>query len=274
LLTSVLAFAVKISTAPLLVFAVLVGWFYRKAAGAALWKSSLVAGAILGLWMTRGLMLSGCAIYPITQSCIVGLPWAVPISQVKFDYVGIRSWARAIGRLDYAAVMADWKWVQPWLSRSWQNLSAMLFVVGTTLGCIGGVIRAHTSRAVMAALAGIWICLAYWFISAPDIRFGSGYLAAAGILGLSFACVAQFEKADVARRLTLEGASVAILMGAIGLAKTGNTWQIMDRPSFVSIAAPGGKSIAVPQKSDQCWDHSLPCTPYIDPEALKRIRWR
>jgi hypothetical protein len=65
-----------------------------------------------------------------------------------------------------------------------------------------------------------------------------------------------------------------MLIGAAGLKKFGNKWSIKNPPAFVTMTAPGGKSIWVPQVVDQCWDHQLPCTPYFNSEALQRIRWR
>lgn len=130
----------------------------------------------------------------------------------------------------------------------------------------------------MAAFAGLCFCLAYWFLSAPDVRFGSGYLAAAGILGLSMACAAYFTDTDPMQRLILHAVAVSVLLGTAGLVQSGNTWTIKDRPAFTMRTAPGGKSIWVTQAghggSDQCWDHPLPCAPYFEPEKLKRVRWR
>jgi hypothetical protein len=133
------------------------------------------------------------------------------------------------------------------------------------------------NRRVTAALAGICLCLAYWFWSAPDVRFGSGYLTAAGILGFSIACAAYFPDTDLVPRLTLDAVAVSLLLGIAALAQSGNTWTIKNRTSFALQTAPGGKSIWVPYGNIEgmhCWDHSLPCSPTFDPEKLKRVRWR
>jgi hypothetical protein len=31
--------------------------------------------------------------------------------------------------------------------------------------------------------------------------------------------------------------------------------------------------IWVPQYGERCWDHPLPCTPYVHPETWRRVRW-
>ena len=277
LLVGALALTVKLSAAPLFLLALLVAWYHRKTADVPLLKPAAVVTVWLGLWMARDVVLSGCAVYPLPQSCF-DLPWAVPRAQVAAEMVAIKSWAMAPGRLDYAKVVSDWTWLGSWSLRTWQNWSAQLFLLGGIAGCVSGLAGARVKRQVMAAFAGLCFCLAYWFWSAPDGRFGSGYLAAAGILGLSIACTAFCNDTDLGRRLVLEAVAVSVLLGTAGLVQSGNTWTIKDRPAAVMRIAPGGKSIWVLQAdhggSDQCWDHPLPCTPYFEPEKLKRVRWR
>src|SRR5207248_1575859 len=109
-----------------------------------------------------------------------GLPWAVSRAQAEMETLSIRSWARAPWRFDYARVMADWAWLRQWGLPAWQSGSVRLLVFGGIAGCVSVFAGARVSRIVMTALAGICACLAYWFWSAPDVRFGSGYMAAAG----------------------------------------------------------------------------------------------
>jgi hypothetical protein len=276
-LTGALALTVKLSAAPLFPLALLAAWYYRKSVGPSLWKTAAFAAAFLGLWMARGVVVSGCAAYPLPQSCSFDLPWAVSRSQAVFERVSIKSWGMAPGRLDYAKVMADWKWLGPWAVRTWQDFSALLFLAGAIAGCAAALAGARANRLAMAIFGGLGLCLAYWFFTAPNVRFGGGYLATAGILGLSVACTFYFPGIDVMRRLILEAVALSALLGSLGFARYGNTWTIKDRPAVVMRTAPGGKPdwvIRIPVASDQCWDWQLPCTPYFYPEMLKRVRWR
>jgi hypothetical protein len=277
LLTAAFAVTVKLSAAPLMILALFIVWLRRKATDVRLFRAMGVVGVLIGLWMLRGLLLSGCAVYPLPQSCIAKLPWAVSRAQAAYELLGIKSWARTPQRIDYDNVMGNWTWVLAWAGRSLQNWSARLLLIGGIAGCLCVILGARVSRSMVAAAGALCVCLAYWFFSAPDVRFGSGYLAAAGILGFSIACAAyftHFQSTDFVRRLTIEAIVVSMLIGAAGLKKFGNTWSYKDPPAFVLMTAPGGKSIWVPQIVDQCWDHQLPCTPYFHPEALQRVRWR
>jgi hypothetical protein len=268
------ALTMKLSTAPLLVLAIVAVWLYRRTPEVRLAGPLALAGILLGVWMLRGLMLSGCAVYPVPQSCI-GLPWTVSRAQAAAELLGIRSWARVPGRIDHWNVMASgWSWVGPWIVRTLQALSTRLFVCGGVLGGAALLAGARADRLVKITLAGLGMCLLYWFSTAPDVRFGSGYLAVAGILGLSIACAAYFGGADFIGRLTIEAIAVAILIGAAALTREGNTWSIENPPAYRAMMAPGGRWIWMPQGIDQCWDHQLPCSPYFHPDALKRVRWR
>ena len=275
LLIAVLALTVKLSAAPLLPLALLVLWFYRKAPDVQLLKPALFAGVFLGSWMARGMLLSGCAMYPFPQSCRFNLPWAVSRAQIRTDVLAIRSWARIRGRFDFQAVVDNWDWLTyAWVRRSWEDWSARLFAIGGSIGAIAILGRTRVNRVALSCGAALCLCVAYWFISAPDVRFGSGYLDAFGILGLSFACATLFQGDELVQRLTVKAMLVASLLGAGRTMQASNTWKITDRPPFTTKIAPGGKPIAVPLKGDQCWDHPLPCTPYFHPEDLKRVRWR
>jgi hypothetical protein len=278
LLAGALALTVKLSAAPLFLMALPAAWFHRKTAGVPLLKPLAAALFFLLLWMARGVVLSGCAAYPLPQSCAFDLPWSVSRFQAQYEAMSIRSWARAPHRFDPAKVMADWKWLGPWAARTWQTFSAQVFLAGVLAGCAAVLAGARVSRMAAAVFAGLCLCLAYWFWSAPDVRFGSGYLAVAGLLGMSAACAVCFPDAGVLRRLILEATALSALVGVVGLAQSGNSWTVKDRPAFVMKTAPGGKPISVTagdrEGSDQCWDRPLPCTPYFNPESLKRVRWR
>jgi len=277
LLSAALALTVKLSAAPLLALALAAAWLHRRGEGPSPLRPLAAAAVLLGLWMARGIALSGCAAYPLAQSCL-DLPWAVSRSQAALELVGTKAWARAAGRLDYLNVMADWTWLGPWAVHTLRNWSCRLFLFGGLAGVAALLAGARTSRRAMAFLAGLGLCLAYWFWSAPDARFGSGYLAVAGLLGLSLACTVLFPPSDLLRRLVPEALVLSALLGAASLAHFGNTWAIESRPAFEMRAAPGGKPISVTgadtQGSDQCWDRPVPCTPYFDSEKLKRVRWR
>ena len=136
LLTAAFAVTVKLSAAPLLILTLGMLWLQRKAADLRLLAPIAVAVALLGVWLIRGIVLSGCAVYPVPQTCAAQLPWAVSRDRVAYELLGIKSWARTPHRYDYDNVMGNWGWAQGWAVRSWDDWSARLLVAGTILGAL------------------------------------------------------------------------------------------------------------------------------------------
>lgn len=272
-LVATFALTVKLSTAPLLPLSLALCWFYRKTDNVDALRTLRAAGVFLVFWMARGVVLSGCAVYPVPGSCDFSLPWAVSRTQASFDVLTIKVWARSHS-LEFEKVMADWNWLGGLLMRSLDMWYTQFFVIGALVGCIALPTRARENRAAIGCLAALCVCLVYWFFTAPDVRFASGYLVAFGLIGFSVACAAAFSEANVAQRLVVEFILVSALYGMASLVHFGNSWTIGERPVYATKVAPGGKLIAVPVKGDQCWDHALPCTPNFRPEDLKRVHWR
>lgn len=264
-------------------------WFNRKI----YIRCASVAVLLCGIWMVRGVILSGYPLYP-SGALAVSVEWKTPnqFRQSEFDMV--RTWARA-ATLD-KAVLTD---TSLWLPRWWEtrfykqyNLHHFILkpvlLVGLTLLGIGVCFRKKSRGVAFAAFA--WFCLhlvaiIYWFKMAPDIRFAGCivWILAAGFASLVFAAGT--------RRVT---APLIILLGAASFACS---WDVMlpylnfDRMSTMQKFSLGGNdgvyirnkarrgyyfwarnaskplvlksgetiNYRLPQ-SDQIWDAPLPCT--------------
>ena len=82
------------------------GWFHRKEGVVGATRVCTFAAAVLAVWMLHGIMLSGCAVYPVHQTCFSWLPWAVSPQQVDDQMMAIRSWARLQGEINFEHVLA------------------------------------------------------------------------------------------------------------------------------------------------------------------------
>lgn len=117
----------------------------------------------------------------------------------------------------------------------------------------------------------------YWFMSAPDLRFGAAFfwiwmgLGGAFLLGRAKSMlVLGFGLAARTLVLSLFSMSLSFLP-----AKPGSVWRIGQSSSreLVSQAFPGESSgilLYTPVRGDQCGDAPLPCTPY--PREVLRLR--
>jgi hypothetical protein len=277
-LSAVLAVTVKVSAAPLLLPTAALVWIQRKNLPVAFaWRFASISSLVLALWMLRSIALSGCAIYPVEQTRIAALPWAVSGHQVRSESDWIRSWAREPHELP-SKVLKDQRWLPRWFSRMRHDSSIRLLMVLAPLGLIAALLRrnfrgeqAHCLLVITIGLVG---CLMFWFSTAPDPRFGRGFILAASLLGGSIAldaCFNQTRFAVYAPTILLAGMAT---LSVRGLWRVKNDYlYTVPEVSTYQLLAPNGTRIFVPKGGDRCFYHPLPCTPYFDSAALMRIRW-
>lgn len=278
LLSAVLAVLTKVSMLPLLALTAVLFWIHRRERplGVAV---GLFAAVALGAWMLRGIWLSGCAVYPIQQTCLSDLAWARPPAGLQEEQLAIRAWARAPDQWNFAGILSDWQWFWPWATVAWRKRLVQLMTAGILLGLVARLTGArkvrHSHDDLTVLAAGLAVSMGFWFWSAPDLRFGQGFIVAAGLLGWSFAASVWLTHA----RWHSYGTYFLVLL--MVLSGVRNLWQL-DEQSFVAtipavnvyqFKAGEDMRIWVPRIGDRCWEHELPCSPYLDRAALARVRW-
>jgi hypothetical protein len=277
-LSAALAVVVKLSAAPLMLPTIALAWIHRKHLPApSAWRVAAAAGSVFVLWMLRSIALSGCALYTVYRTCISALPWAMSEHQVSAESISIRSWARHPWELDFAQVVKDWAWVPRWFSGARHNHAIILLFIFVPLGLIAALIRRNfhgkPAQSLFVIAGGLVGCLLFWFVSAPDTRFGEGFILAAALVGGSVAFAACFDQPRIAVYMP------AVLIAGMALASIDGLWRVKsdyfyENPEAATYQLRSDKiRIFVPKIRDQCWDHELPCTPYFDQTALTRIRW-
>ena len=194
----------------------------------------------------------------------------------------IRSWARHPGEGNFAKVLSDNSWFPRWLSNARRDLYLRLLIVFAPLGLIAALVQRYFRRQpadlpVLIAAAGLTVCLLFWFLSAPDTRFGQGYILAAAILGGAVtlaACFGQPRLVSYAPILLAAALGIFVLSagyyGRIQIDYLG--WVLPDAPAY-EYKDNRGYRIFVPKGGNQCWTHPIPCTPYYDFSALQKVGW-
>jgi hypothetical protein len=113
--------------------------------------------------------------------------------------------------------------------------------------------------------------LAFWFVSAPQPRFGYGYIF--GVASLVFALgLSDFVPRKVdprVRRWALAGATVGLLLLAqidLHLLKaTWIRWPQIPTTALVRRRTLDGLVVYMPRERDLVWAAPLPATPELDP---------
>ena len=280
ILSSSLAMTAKISTAPLIAFTVVFVGMRFEAYGAYLRRASVVAGLLLIAWLSRSMLLSGCALYPVRQTCAFTLPWAESPDMVYDESISIRSWARLEWEGHFTRALGNWNWVGPWIKANRRQPLVELLLLGATLGLVALLFRRSVRQGISGDVGLTCIALAgsllFWFVAAPDVRFGAGFLFSAAVLGMSIACAAWLKNPRLYSHVSTM-LSVLLAIGGLIAVRT-----LLVRPDYNRFRIPEAavyqvriadrQSVWVPVTGSSCWDHSLPCTPYVDPVGIAKVR--
>jgi hypothetical protein len=157
----------------------------------------------------------------------------------------------------------------------------MLFLMGLLALGLAGLALARRqggrksipvgARAVAAAAIASTL---FWFLSAPDIRFGYGALFVLAALPLALALTGARAAAWPlwARRRLAVGTGVALLAFSAILLNREGEWRPValvppapPRPVVEERQTAAGETVRVPVRDDRCWDAPRPCTPFFDP---------
>ena len=166
------AFTVKLSAAPMVLVAGLYYWLNSNTK----WITRLVLAAITMLiclpMFVANIVSSACPLYPNSLGCL-DVPWGVGKAAAKQSAADITHWARWGGPTPAGATA--WNWILPWF-RHLDKLLLMLFCCLCLLGF--AVTRGwRGNRSFLYVLALALVGTAFLFVTAPNPRFGAGYLA-------------------------------------------------------------------------------------------------
>jgi hypothetical protein len=220
-LLGVYAITIKLSAAPMLLLTVVP--IYKlfhdrtKEKMKAFWTSVILALVIAVPFLIRNIILSGWLLYPVTMLDFFGFYWEVPKGVAEFDAMEIRTFGRGYNDVAAYGNVPFSQWVPNWfagitgLNKIMLVLALasiviyiaylvyfLLVVAGEKSDKLKTLNRAkvfeisHRSMLNIAdflTIGGTLIgCFAFWFFSAPLIRYGVVYvwLLPAVILGRTF----------------------------------------------------------------------------------------
>jgi hypothetical protein len=298
LVAGVLAVMIKITTAPVLLLLPVAGYAVvgrnpRRLGGLAGNPILLCLLAVGAAWMATGVISSGCIAFPIGSSCIAALPWTPPIADITQFATLITAWARS-PNAHVAEAAHGWAWLADWPS---MMLARRDFIPGTSwsfaVAAGIGVTMALAERFALKAgrhdrpsspgpfaiaYAVLIGCLGnlFWFLAAPDPRFGIGFLLA--LPALVIAAGTRTLAADGAllrlavNRIVLMGfvfvcAGLFLRHHRFEAAKAADSWpSIPGVPIYQQDFGPQLR-VNIPVSGNQCWDAPRPCVPGRAPDA-------
>jgi hypothetical protein len=253
-----------------------------------------LAGAAV-VWCARGVALSGYLLYPFAASRLGFLWWTLPPRLAEGEIAWARSWARQPGRRP-EVVLASWDWFAPWLKGTVLRLSVMPLEALLAVGLVSLALAmrrppdpgaAGSARRAAAVALIVGSSTVYWFLGAPDPRFGYGALFVLSALPLAAALPRLgWPRWSVGARTALAGlmgaglaaAGLAFYLGGPGLRAGTLVPAPLPRPVVTPHRTSAGETVRKPDGDDRCWATPVPCTPYfseslvVSRDAAGRIR--
>lgn len=219
----------------------------------------------LGIWVARNVVLSGHLIFPVAATKLP-VEWAEPEAWTVDAAEWITAWARWPGKRPEETTGIDW--IPPWFSRTIvdDRVSASLWMAAAGLLLLAW--KKELRRMDPGLMLALACSLAFWFFTAPDIRFGIGFLLATGFLLLAYGA----ESIDLLRLdANNQWMAIALLGAAMGLSapRHGNPeWPKTTMPAVLLRRTRTGQRIWKPAElgHDQCGS-VIPCSP--SPERIE-----
>lgn len=281
---------IKLSAAPVLLLALWLGLINLRKPPVLL-KLAALTVIILFPWMVRNVILSGYVIYPFPAINIFNVDWKIPIEIAKSEVETIQAWGRDPGE-SVEAVMARpfFSWLRIWFIEKTTNQKVILLAAATSGIILGAGLLAIQRLKVKARLdtqpiltgyAAVTAGAVYWLMSAPDIRFGYGFLLAM----VALAAVPWLNLLDILASSFGKFIRVGLILGLIAYqlfffvrsfdAKTIGSRLILpaDYPSLPSEPCALGEGqvwCAGAEAWTQCWYDPFPCIPQVNDWAEQR----
>jgi hypothetical protein len=185
------AVGLKWSALPLAVLALSFTLHRVRAVGwAPLATAAGIGALILAPKLIRSVVLSGYLVYPFPALDWFGVDWKMPAEVVAAEKAYVESMARI--RFDQPGQRLEGgfsDWFSDWVIRFVSTPVACLLIASAVLALLALLLRPAPVVGFMRRygelFAAILLALAYWFVTAPHVRFAYGFLAAASILFLT-----------------------------------------------------------------------------------------
>jgi hypothetical protein len=287
---------IKLTFAPLGILACYVLYLWIKEKKYSL--SAIYFGSI-GLllyvpFFIRNVIQSGYLVYPFKHFDVFTFDWKIPMAKLVSDTSWIQSWARVPGPSpDIVLGNGFWFWFNQWITVS-QNKFYVLFVAVSLVIFVFYVIanlefRKHVLEHIWIYITSVTLVI-FWFIQAPDIRFGYGVLFIAIMLfliGILYVVSHKIsEHASIAFYFIFILCLLILFAKMQGIADAKqNVITVSDankamltlsgQSKLISVSPTllnGTHVVYVPLFGDWCLTSPLPCTPQYENGTLFYMR--
>lgn len=247
-----------------------------------------LAGLVALPWVGRSIILSGYLVYPFPQIDLFHPDWKIPSAYARAGLEAIRAWALWPRRPASEVLgLSLAQWLPAWWARQASSDRQLILALAaaTLLLPLAGMARVAWSRRAWRAslpylplvLAG-GLGIAYWFVQAPDIRFGYVFIGALFIIEAAPLFRFLIPEGRLGRWVVIVAAlALCVYMGA-SLYRLRDFSKIRQRlltPEPYPVVELVDRTLGefqtwMPANGDQCWYAPLPCTPTHNPQVHRR----
>lgn len=285
---AVYVMTIKLAELPILILFVLLAFDYKNKRWRQIFKTALFGLLIIIPWCLRSVVLSGWLVYPFPHFELFNFDWKVPLSKVIAENQSITAWARG-PNIDYKVVLK--MGIQEWFPIWWHTLNKLikmwlLFAVFfPVFGLIGILLKKiNISRLNLLILVTAFLGVIYWFVLAPDIRFGAPFIL---ICAWSFLLYFNFSF-DIKPLKIMQYAYVLLLfiyfiysskkpLKKIVFGRFFGKHEFVLAPKMVvpqgiyfKLLPVKNGNVFVPSRGDRCFDCEIPCAPSYDQNIVFR----
>jgi hypothetical protein len=148
----------------------------------------------LSIWIVRNIFLTGYMFYPLPVFAFP-VDWLMTNADVESHYKAIKGWARMPGP-DFLKSLENGFlfWFKPWIIRNLYSQEFIIAVSSSLLSlCFWSLAIIYAKNKLKVFFFFMWSILSilFWFLTAPNFRFGDGFFWVN--LGLSLLCLISSE---------------------------------------------------------------------------------
>lgn len=283
LLAPLFLITVKVSSMPVLLFTAVMYWqVLRSKKYVQLWKMISVALVITVPWIVRNIILTGYPLFPMNLPDIFHFDWAVSHKLIEYTRQDVHVFAfyRNVDLARYAADSTVQRYMT-WFIQNTRIYDKLIILAAMASFPIVLIRRKQLPAGFAPVYAFLLLGFAFWFIQAPDPRFGYSCLAPMMILAgvccfptlpvrfvyiPAICATLLFQVATIGLGRHLTKVFIAEKMIA---AMPGAPWWLTPAPytpqTFIQQDKTSGGRMT---SSRLCWDAELPCVSRM-PEGVE-----
>jgi hypothetical protein len=273
---------VKLSAVPVLLLPAMLCWAALQKGRYRVFSGLLVASLLLVVpWLVRNVILSGYLLFPFERLDLFGVDWKVPLAKVRQTREAIEAFGYLRNKVSAAVVHSRVDRLRFLFRHNIRPYDMILLLAVPLSPFVAWWRRGALPKQWMGLFVFIWIGIVFWFIQAPDPRFGYGYLAALAIIVLGL-CLPRL-RASLCFLLAALGFQVGTLFLYHHLKTTLlSEGTIVEAPARNKLLLPEPYATApvetrrepflyyVPTRLDLCWGTDLPCADQVRDDIKER----